>query len=141
MTALKGFISVFCTLCCTLGGLFILSPKGSFEKPVRYVFALTVLLCTLTSIISLTKLDLNLNTQEFEISDISQFSKGTAEAVFKTALVKENVTFKKIEVITDKLENGSINITKVTVFSDEDPEKIKEIISPDGTLEVEVINE
>lgn len=79
--------------------------------------------------------------QEFEISDISQFSEDTAKQVFKTALGKEGITFKKIEVITDKLENGSINITKVTVISDEDPEKIKEIISPDGTLEVEVINE
>lgn len=141
MNAFKGFIMSVCTLFCVLGGLFILSPKGKFEKPVRYVFALVLLICTVSSALQFMKTDFSFSFDSFTQADTSDISVYTAKKVYETALENEGIDFEKISLITDKLENGSINITKIIILSDDDPEKIKEIVSPGGDIEVEIRSE
>ncbi len=141
MNAFKGFIMSVCTLFCVLGGLFLLRPKGTFEKPVRYVFALVLLICTISSALSFMNSDFSFSFESYVPKDISDISAETAAMVYETALKNTGIEFEKISLITDKLENGSINITKIIILSDDDPEKIKEIVSPNGDIEVEIRSE
>lgn len=141
MNAFKGFVMSVSTLFCVLGGLFLLRPKGTFEKPVRYVFALVLLICTLSVALSFMKSDFSFSFESYVPKDISDISAETAAMVYETALENAGIEFEKISVFTDKLDGGGINITKIIVKSNDDPEKIKEIISPGGDIEVETESE
>lgn len=63
-----------------------------------------------------------------------------AQMVFCEVLNKSNINFRKITVDTNKLRDGSIVISKVTVFTDEDPFVVSQAIGA-NEYEVVVINE
>lgn len=64
----------------------------------------------------------------------------TAQTVFCEALRQEKINFRKITVDTTKLNDGSIIISKVTVYSGDDASRIVEAIGSDS-YKVVIINE
>ena len=80
-----------------------------------------------------------------EISDWESNPRG-AGVIFGSQLVDKflktnNITFSKIDFLTDKNESGSIIITKVFIYTSCSKEKIEEIIGNSSEYEVEVIDE
>ncbi len=141
MNGISTFIISFCVSCIVLGILFILVPDGALNKSVKYVFSLCFVCCLIGSVITLPQPDFSIFSAARNIDTVTlQNAQTTATAVFCEALKSQNINFKKIEVDTNKRNDGSIIISKVTVFSDQNAEKIIEVIGSDN-YEVVIINE
>lgn len=141
MNNLSAFMISFCSSCILLGFLYMLCPEGSMGGSVKYVFCLCFLCCVLSGITNLPKIDL----KQFQSASDSQLvteqsSAAVAQTVFVRALIEQNINFTKVTVDTNKLQNGSITINKVTVYTSESAEKIESVIGSDS-YEVCVINE
>ncbi len=141
MKAITSFLTAFCIGCITLGGLYTLVPEGKFQKAVKHIFALCFLCCLISSFGVIGKLNFKIEPKpENEFISVGAAAE-SARIVFERALKNSEIHFTKIVVLTDKAEDGSIFISKVTVVSNEERQKIADIISADGSFEVEVINE
>ena len=141
MKAIVSFLTAFCIGCITLGGLYLLVPEGKFQKSVKYTFSLCFLCCLISSFGVIGNFDFKIEPKsEGEFVSVGAAAE-SARIVFERALKNSKINFTKIVVLTDKAENGSIFISKVTVVSNEEKQKITDIISADGSFEVEVINE
>ena len=141
MSAFASFLSAFCVSCVVLGGLYLLVPEGKLQKAVRYTFSLCFLCILITSIGTIGRLDFKIEQKdEGEFISVGAAAE-SARIVFERALDSSDINFRKITVLTDKTDNGSIIISKVTVYSSEEANKILNVISGDGSFEVEVVNE
>ncbi len=140
MSDFQAFIVSFCGVCAVIGGIYILCPKGNISKTVKYVINLTVI-CAFVGLLSVAfKFDYSFDKYE-GYTKTSEMSAQVVKMIFETALKNSNVSFKKIEIITDKTADNSISINKVFVYSEESPEKIKEILNKESSFSIEVINE
>lgn len=128
-----------------LGAVYMLRPSGKMEKSVKFAFSVIFLSVIIAAFAGLLKI----NTP-FSVKASSADLTETAEAVTKyraeylcEALLKENgINFNKILVNTDISADGSIGIKRVTVFTNNTQNGIKELIlSAVMAREVEVINE
>lgn len=139
MRELSAFTASFCGICIAIGGLHMLIPEGKMSKTIRYVIVLTLL----TAFIGVFSVNFNLNfngsERNFEISK-DAMSERMITAVFERALSANDIDFEKILIFTDNSEEGSITITKIQVFSQENPERIISVIGNGKAYEVEVIN-
>ncbi len=141
MSGIGNFITSFCTSCAVLGVLFILLPKGALTKPVKYIFSLCFVCTLISSAFLLPKPDFS----RFEVAQNTEFLTeqnvaATAQATFCEALRLGDINFTKLTVDTNKLSNGSIIISKVTVYTNEEAKKIKDAIGSDS-YEVVIVNE
>ncbi|MBR6501949.1 MAG: hypothetical protein IKT42_00745 [Clostridia bacterium] len=118
----------------------MLCPAGSINKSVRYVFCLCFICCIIgvaTNIsvdfswFNVTKTDTILTEQNVGV---------TAQMVFGEALKAKNINFRKIVIDTNKLNDGSIVINRVTVYTSETSQKVLDAIGSDS-YEVMVVNE
>ena len=141
MKSIASFLTAFCICCISLGGLYTLCPKGKFAKAVKYVFCLCFMCCIISCFSGIANINFSIKSSSYDEILSAGAAAESARMVFERALENSNIKFSKITVLTDKDEIGSIFISKVTVYSDEDAEKIKNIISGNGSYEVEVINE
>ena len=141
MQGLNAFIIGFCGSCILLGFLYILCPSGNMSAPVKYVFCLCFVCCVVAAAISIPTPDFT-EFDEFYDRELltEQNTAVTAQMVFGEALRGQNINFRKIVVDTNKLSDDSIIISKVTVYTDEEAQKISQTIGSDD-YEVEVINE
>lgn len=141
MEGLNSFIISFCGSCILLGFLFILCPSGSMNAPVKYIFCLCFLCCVLGATFSIKTPDFS-KISAYSSSEIlsEQNVSVTAQTVFCEALRQENINFRKITVDTTKLNDGSIIISKVTVYSGDHASRIVEAIGSDS-YKVVIINE
>ena len=141
MQALNTFIIGFCVSCIALGFLYFLCPAGSMNASVKYVFCLCFVCCILASVMDLPKIELSFFEQNQNLQILTEENTATtAQLIFGEALNKQNINFKKITVETNKLADNSIGITKVTVYTDELPNKVYEVLDSKN-YEVVVINE
>lgn len=140
MNSITSFIISFCGSCILLGFLYMLCPAGSINKSVRYVFCLCFICCIIgvaTNIsvdfswFNVTKTDTILTEQNVGV---------TAQMVFGEALKAKNINFRKIVIDTNKLNDGSIVINRVTVYTSETSQKVLDAIGSDS-YEVMVVNE
>lgn len=141
MNNFSAFIISFCVSCILLGFLYILCPSGSMAKSVKYVFCLCFVCCVICTVVAIPKPDFSY----FESTDTNEIVTEqnvavTAQSIFAEALCQAGINFKKITVDTNKLNDGSIVISKVTVHTRESPQSINEAIGSDS-YEVDVINE
>ena len=119
----------------------MLVPEGKFQKSVKYTFSLCFLCCLISSFGVIGNFNFKIEPKsEGEFVSVGAAAE-SGRIVFERALKNSKINFTKIVVLTDKAENGSIFISKVTVVSNEEKQKITDIISADGSFEVEVINE
>ncbi len=141
MNSLNTFIIGFCVSCVVLGLLFILVPSGALNKPVKYIFSLCFVCCIIGTAVSLPSLDFS-DFEKLQTGEIltEQNTAFTAQSVFCEALKSKNINFQKITVDTNKMNDGSIIISKITVYTSEEAERVLEVIGSDS-YEVVIINE
>ncbi len=141
MGQLGSFIVSFCTGCILLGFLYMLCPSGNMSAIVKYIFCLCLVCCTVGASVALSDVK---PSQFGGFSDApivnQQSTAAVAQSIFCEALTKQGINFTKVVVCTNKLDDNSIVISRVTIFSNEDKEKIYAVIGSDD-YEVEVINE
>lgn len=141
MSNLSVFITSFCSSCILLGFLYMLCPSGYMEKSVKYVFCLCFLCCVLGCVTNLKTIDFSAFKAASDTEIVTERGASvTAERVFAQTLADQNIDFKKITVDTNKLSNGSITISRVTVYSNASAEQVIKAIGSDS-YEVNVINE
>lgn len=141
MNALGNFAVSFCISCTVIGGLYMLCPKGAAEKAVKYIFSLIFLICIISSVPVLKKInaDIILSENELQISD--EMRETAARLTVEAALRNAGIEFNEITLYTDKSENGSIKITKVRVVSSAPYEKIQEALGGEDTAySVEIVS-
>lgn len=141
MASINQFIISFCTGCVLLGFLYMLCPSGNMSASVKYVFCLCFVCCVIGAAFSMTSPDFS-EFDSFETSDLltEQNTAITAQSVFSEALRQQNISFRKITVNTNKTSDGSIFISKVTVFTSEPEQNVLAVLQSDN-YEVVVINE
>ena len=134
------FVTSFCVVSAVIGGLSIIFSSGKLSKSVRYVAVLS-LICAFIGIF-FVKFNIDVHP---DLSRIEKSQNNTdiylTKMIFENALKTNNITFSKIDFLTDKNENGSIIITKVFIYTSCSKEKIEEIIGNSSEYEVEVIDE
>lgn len=138
MSNIFRFIGAFCTMAAALGIIGILIPNGSMSKSVRFAFCLCFLafLLTFSKVLPLESIDFNMESSE---ENYEEMRHSATKAVFAKALKSADISFNKLEIETSKNENGDIIITKVTVWSNDSAEKIKNAIG--GEYKVCVIGD
>lgn len=143
MNTFLDFITVFCSAAMLFGGIFILKPSGNTAKTVKYVFAL-IFLCIVISALLKIKIDDDfINTDNIsQTVNTAALRDDFIRRTFEETLKVEGINFNQITVCTNKNENGSITISKVTVFSDDSAEKIIAALGGNNAeYEIEVIYE
>ncbi len=143
MNYLSSFLSAFCVACILIGCLYIICPEGKLSKPIKYIFSLLFIVI----IISCSKLpffdtQIDFSAPDINTSTYQDLQISSAKYVYAYTLRSQEINFSEITVCTDKLEDGSIVISKVIIFSDCEKEKVLKAL--DGLLEtreVEIINE
>lgn len=141
MDGFSSFVVNFCTSCVLFGLLYILCPAGSTKLSVKYIFCMCFVCCVIGSATALQPLDFS----QFDTSGdneilTEQNAAVTAQMVFCETLSQQEINFRKITVDTNKLQDGSIVINKVTVYTNENESRILAAIGSDG-YEVSVVNE
>lgn len=143
MNSIYEFVTVFCSISLLFGGIYILKPTGNTAKTVKYIFSLIFVCVVLTAIFKIKTVDFNLksNLQNYELTTDS-LTENAIISTFSEALRSSEINFSKITVCTNKNEDGSISISKVTVISDEEKEKIiKALGGENAEYEIEVLYE
>ena len=140
LSAVKIFITAFCTGAVLLGILYILVPKGQSGKAVRYAFCLCFLGLVLSAAVKISGGDFKGFSQKTQDFGNEKLSAAAARTVFAEALTDAGVNYKKITVFTDKTESGGINITKVYVYTSASAEEVNAVVGSDN-YEVVVMNE
>lgn len=143
MNSIYEFITVFCSICLLFGGIYILKPTGNTAKTVKYIFSLIFVCVVLTAIFKIKNFDFSLkqNSVDYQIS-YDSLTESAITKTFSEALRSSNINFSKITVCTNKNDDGSISISKVTVISDEPKEKITEALgATSAEYEIEVFYE
>ena len=114
-----------------IGAMFILSPSGSTNKSVRYVFALTFL-CTCIGLfagVSGVKFDFTTQNKAPDYTTAKKLTEHQAEYICAAALSDKNISFDKILVSTDIDESSGIFISNIEVYSAANDQLIKKIIN------------
>ncbi len=141
MNTVNSFITSFCVSSIILGLLFVLVPKGALNKSVKYIFSLCFVCCIVGSAVGLKAPDFSAFEAMHNQQIITEYdASSAAQAVFCEALNSQNINFRKITVDTNKLTDGSIIISKVTVYTSDNAKKIIDAIGSDS-YEVVIINE
>lgn len=144
MKSLNSFAISLCAVSIFIGALYIILPSGSMSKPVKYVLSLAFLL-SLTALGGITVAPAELELSDYDTDYTSAYydsQTASAKYVYEYILQKANIDFSEITVCTDKTENGSISIIKVTVKSSATKEEIIAVLEGVAeNVEVEVINE
>lgn len=140
MRALRDFSAAFCTVCAVTGGLYMLCPEGAARRAVKYVFSLIFLICVVSAIPGLRSIRAEIPEVREETQITEEMRTAAARLTFEAALRNAGIEFTKISLSTDKSEDGSIKITKVTVASSASSEDIREALGgEDAAYTVEVI--
>lgn len=141
MQEINSFIISFCTSCILLGFLYMLCPSGNMSAVVKYIFCLCFVCCVITIVIQIKPPDFSMfnETKNTEILT-EQNTSVTAQMIFGEALKKQDISFRKIMVDTNKIDDGSIIISRITVYTNESLQRVTEVLGCES-YEVIVINE
>ena len=132
---MKRFFISLCLVLVAYGCAGFIKNSGKTAKMTRLVFALSVL-CSLISILPTISLDFpsfnSVNEAEYTNTELS-------EEVFKETVARllqsENITYSKIQIISSKNEDKSINIDKIKISGASDPNKAREVLEQNIKIE------
>ncbi|HCH28549.1 MAG TPA: hypothetical protein DEW35_03475 [Ruminococcaceae bacterium] len=139
MREFSSFAISFCGVCVATGGIYMLIPEGRMTKTVKYIIVLTLI----SAFIGVFSVNLSINFQNR--SNKSQYAESERGekimgAVFEQALKMNDIEFEKIVIFTDKTEEGSITITKIQVFTNENREKVVSAIGNGNAYDIEIVS-
>ncbi len=141
MNSFSIFICTFCATSVIIGLLYMLVPE-SFASSLKFCFGIIFILSIVSCFISVKTVslpDLNvISSVDYNEETLTK----TACLTYETALRNAHINFNKIKVCTNKLEDNSIVITKVIIYSGEEKGKILNVLKEiTKVYEVEIINE
>lgn len=134
----------FSAAAVTVGALLVLKPSGSTGKSVLYIFTL-IFVCIAVSLVTKVKkadIQVSVTPSGDMTSTAADMTAVQAEYICRAALTDAGISFNKISVNTDITDDGSIFISKITVYSPCDAQRITQTVT--DTLQtngVEVIDE
>ena len=136
-------ITALCAACVFIGMLYILCPDGAVSKSVKYILSLVFLVSvTAAAGAVVPKGEISLPVSSNINVDTQNLDAANAELFYSCLLSLSGIDFTKISVCTDKCEDGSISISKVLIYSNENREEILECLNGAAeNTEVEIINE
>jgi len=140
MNSIKSFAISFCVVCVVVGALTLIFPNKKSEKSLKFAVSIAFLFFIISSTFLFGKIDFS-DKFDFTENQFENISVENVKLIFETALKSGNINYSDIEIITDKNDSGSIIISKIIVYSNDDTEKIKSAIGNDENYEVEIINE
>lgn len=141
MNGINSFIISFSSSCILLGFLYMLCPSGNMSASVKYIFCLCFVCCVVGTALSVKPPDFSMLEKENNAEIITEQNAAvTSQMIFSEALTQKNINFRKIIVDTNKLADGSIVISRITVYTSEPLQKVVEVIKS-NSYEVVVINE
>lgn len=141
MREINSFIISFCGASILLGFLYMLCPNGNMSASVKYIFCLCFVCCVVATATSIPTPSFSAFDKKQNVDILTeQKTAVTAQAIFCEALRRSDINFRKITVDTNKLNNGSIIISKITVYTTEPQQRVREVLDSDS-YEVVVINE
>lgn len=143
MSYFTGFVASLCAACIFIGAVHLICPDGPLEKSVKYILSLAFL-ATVISVIgfSAPKISAEFDFQNEFSPDTVSLDKAAAEYVYGAALASAGIEFSKINVCTDKIDSGSIIISKVIIYSNSNEWEIRKALGAAAEMkEVEIIND
>lgn len=142
MSGISSFLLAFCVVAIGIGALYMLCPKGSISKSVKYVLCL-VFICSLLPLLSVFK-GFTVSTDTsfiYRSASANELAKTAIKNTFQSALKKENIDFEKIEVVTDNFSSERINITEVIIYSPSDKQKTQRLFDEIKDFKVSIKDE
>ncbi|MBQ9977898.1 MAG: hypothetical protein IJP21_04840 [Clostridia bacterium] len=129
METVKVFVTVFCTCAVMVGGMKLLL-GGVLEESGKYILALILVV---TTVGALTNINISLKGQKPEIFEKTDNNAEAlilyeTEYLIKELFNEEKVTYKKIDIKTNKTQDGSIVISEVIIYEAEPQTKAKALI-------------
>lgn len=129
METVKVFVTVFCTCAVMVGGMKLLL-GGVLEESGKYILALILVV---TTVGALTNINISLKDQKPEIFEKTDNNAEAlilyeTEYLIKELFNEEKVTYKKIDIKTNKTQDGSIVISEVIIYEAEPQTKAKALI-------------
>lgn len=143
MNFLNSFVISASASCILIGILYTITPNGEITKTIKYLFALIFIISIITAAkITVKNADFDFEFETPETNSQEEMQIAAAEYIYSYALQKNSINFSKITVCTDKLDDGSIKISKVIIYSNcEKSEILKALGENAQKSEVEIINE
>ena len=143
MNVFSSFAAAFCSAIVFIGSLYMLCPEGAVSKSLKYILGLVFLLSVISAAaIAVGKWDFKMPELELDYGETVSLQVSAAEYVYEYALSENDIDFSKITVCTDNLENGSISISKVIIYTDCEESRVLAALSEVAeNTEVEIVND
>lgn len=130
MEAIKQILIGFSAAAIFIGALTQLYPSGNINKSVKYAISLLFLcVCvTLFSVVGKVKINLDIPSQNTKSQSVTAAADVQAKYLCGVLLEENGINYKKIEVSTNINDTGSIYINSITVYTDCEEDRVKEIL-------------
>ncbi len=139
METLKQILIGFSAAAIFIGALTGLYPSGNINKSVRYAVSLLFLcICvTLFSAVLKVKIDIEIPTLKTDTAEVTAAADIQAQYLCESLLADNEISYKKVAVDTNIDEFGSIYINSITVYTDCEENKVREIF--EKTVDADVV--
>lgn len=130
METIKQILIGFSSAAIFIGALTQLYPSGNINKTVKYAISLLFLcICvTLFSAVGKVKINLKVPTQTTQSQSVTAAADAQARYLCGVLLSENGINYKKIEVSTNINDSGGIYINSITVYTDCEENRVKEIL-------------
>lgn len=139
METLKQILIGFSAAAIFIGALTGLYPSGNINKSVKYAISLLFLcVCvTLFSAVLKVKINIEIPTVKTDTASVTAAADIQARYLCESLLTDNKITYKKVAVDTNIDEFGSIYINSITVYTDCEEDKVREIF--EKTVDADVV--
>ncbi|MBQ7045494.1 MAG: stage III sporulation protein AF [Clostridia bacterium] len=144
MSSFKQIITVLSCVFIFFGAIQMLAPKSKMEKPLKYILALTLLVVIISTVFGIKNMDIDIKTPTLnsDYLNAGRTYQTSAEYLIGAALKDNSVEFSKVSAKVDILEDESIVISEVIVYTSHNADTVSGIIKRHfNVLEVCVVNE
>lgn len=143
MSGIAAFIASICAACIFIGALQMLCTQGAVSKSASFLLSLVFLVSVISAAgLTVKRADFNFNLPTVASPDTSDLDIAAARYVYAVTLEQAGLDFREIKLYMDKSDDGSISISKISIWSDCSADKILTALSEVAkNIEVEIINE
>ena len=144
MGVFKNTVICICAMLIFFGGFNLVIPKGKMYSSAKYVLSLVITAVVLSCVLGIK--NINFNSYIPQINSASQVStqalENQVEYLAGAVLADNSVPFSKVSAKVDILEDQSISINRIDIFTTANALAVEELIRGHfDVLKVSVINE
>lgn len=143
MSGLTAAAVTVCSAMVLIGALQWVAPAGAMEKPVKTLLGVVFLTVAIGTLLpAIGKIEPDFRFASPTAAKTEELDAASARYIAMVLLQNAGINFSEITVCTDKSDDGSIHITKITIFSDCEEETIRSALRAiAGNDEVVIIHE